>query len=85
MEKLPLWLTELEDADIAFIKQFLLASGSLKQVAKVYQISYPTVRARLDQLIEKIMASENKTDERYINLIRRLAIEEKIDFDAANL
>lgn len=85
MEKLPLWLTELEDGDLAFIKQFLLASGSLKQVAKVYQISYPTVRARLNQLIEKIMASENKTDERYINLIRRLAIEEKIDFDAANL
>ena len=55
MEKLPLWLTELEDADIAFIKQFLLASGSLKQVAKVYQISYPTVRARLGRLSEKIM------------------------------
>lgn len=85
MEKLPLWLTDLEAADIGFIKQFILASGSLKQMAKIYDISYPTVRARLDQLIDKINASEQQEDESYIRLIRRLTIEEKIDFEAANL
>ena len=85
MEKLPMWITDLESTDIAFIKQFILASGSLKNVAKVYEISYPTVRNRLDQLIQKINASENHQDEGYIKLIRRLTIEEKIDFEAANL
>lgn len=85
MEKLPLWLTDLEAADISFIKQFILASGSLKQMAKIYDISYPTVRGRLNQLIEKIRASEKQEDESYIRLIRRLTIEEKIDFEAANL
>lgn len=85
MEKLPMWIMDLESTDIAFIKQFILASGSLKNVAKVYEISYPTVRNRLDQLIQKINASENHQDEGYIKLIRRLTIEEKIDFEAANL
>ena len=32
----------------------MLASGSLKDTAAVYGISYPTVRLRLDRLIEKI-------------------------------
>ena len=85
MENLPMWLTDLEATDIAFIKQFILASGSLKEVAKAYDISYPTVRSRLDQLIRKIKASENQEDESYIKLIRRLTIEDKIDFEAANL
>ena len=54
-EKLiPKWLTELNEEDFQFIKRFLLASGSLKDVAAQYGISYPTVRLRLDRLIEKI-------------------------------
>ena len=48
------WIDELEDEDLSFIKRFILASGSLKELATVYDISYPTVRLRLDRLIEKI-------------------------------
>ncbi len=48
------WLGPLGEEDLAFIKRFLLASGSLKQVAAEYGVSYPTVRLRLDRLIEKI-------------------------------
>lgn len=44
----------LEDEDLAFLKRFILASGSLKEVAESYGISYPTVRLRLDRLIAKI-------------------------------
>jgi hypothetical protein len=51
MEK---WLQELSEEDKAFIKRFLLASGSLKALAKQYQVSYPTLRIRLDRLINKI-------------------------------
>lgn len=48
------WLAGLNDEDLAFLKRFVLASGSLKQTAEAYGISYPTVRIRLDRLIEKI-------------------------------
>ena len=33
--------TGLEDEDVAFIKKFLLASGSLKEVAGLYGVTYP--------------------------------------------
>jgi hypothetical protein len=49
-----LWFAKLSDEDVSFIKRFVLASGSLKELAKAYGISYPTVRLRLDRLIEKI-------------------------------
>lgn len=54
------WLTGLSDEDAAFIKRFVLASGSLKELAKAYGISYPTVRLRLDRLIEKIKVLDSQ-------------------------
>lgn len=50
----PRWVDDLEEEDLSFLKRFLLASGSLKQLAAAYGISYPTVRLRLDRLIEKV-------------------------------
>ena len=50
----PPWLAALDDQDLAFLKRFLLASGSLKDLAKTYAVSYPTIRVRLDRLIEKV-------------------------------
>lgn len=55
------WLTNLEEEDLAFIKRFILASGSLKALAADYGISYPTVRLRLDRLIDKIRIIEDNT------------------------
>jgi hypothetical protein len=48
------WIDFLSDEDLAFVKRFVLASGSLKELADAYGISYPTVRLRLDRLIERI-------------------------------
>lgn len=48
------WLSEISNEDRAFIKRFVLASGSLKALAGQYNVSYPTLRLRLDRLIEKI-------------------------------
>jgi hypothetical protein len=48
------WLDQLSDEDIAFLKRFVLAGGSLKDTAEAYGVTYPTVRLRLDRLIEKI-------------------------------
>jgi len=55
---LPSWLEELDEADMQFLRRFLLASGSLKALCEEYQISYPTVRLRLDRLIAKVSAAE---------------------------
>ena len=48
------WLDALSDEDVTFVRRFLLASGTLKELARQYGISYPTVRLRLDRLIQKI-------------------------------
>jgi hypothetical protein len=51
------WWESLDDAERAFVRRFLVASGSLKEMARLYAISYPTVRRRLDQLIHKVEAA----------------------------
>jgi hypothetical protein len=60
------WVDKLTDEDIAFVKRFLLASGTLKELAADYGISYPTVRLRLDRLIEKVkLLDESSPDGRF--------------------
>ncbi len=56
------WLDYLGDEDLAFVKRFVLCSGSLKDVAEAYGISYPTVRLRLDRLIAKIQVVDEHQD-----------------------
>lgn len=85
MENIPIWLADLEDEDAAFIKKFVLASGSLKEVAAVYGVSYPTVRLRLDRLIQKIKISETAEADPYVSLVKRLAVDDKLDFDTAKI
>lgn len=55
-------LNKLSDDDLEFMRQFLLASGSLKELAKLYGISYPTIRIRLDKLIQLIELHSQQTD-----------------------
>ncbi|MCI8910626.1 MAG: DUF2089 domain-containing protein [Oscillibacter sp.] len=85
METLPMWMTGLEDEDAAFIKKFVLASGSLKEVASLYGVSYPTVRLRLDRLIQKIQLAETAEADPYVALVKRLAVDDKLDFDTAKI
>jgi hypothetical protein len=58
-EQLAGWMAVLDAGDVQFLRRFLLSSGSLKALAGEYQVSYPTVRARLDRLIEKVRAAED--------------------------
>ena len=51
---MPPWIEHLSEEDLVFLKRFLLAGGTLKDLAAQYDISYPTVRLRLDRLIEKV-------------------------------
>lgn len=65
---IPAWLAALDDDDLQFLKRLLLASGSLKDVAEIYGVSYPTVRIRLDRLIAKAKTAD---DERLIDPFER--------------
>lgn len=85
IEVMPEWLATLDEEDVSFIKKFVLASGSLKEVAGIYGVTYPTVRLRLDRLIQKIRLGEQVDEEPYIALIKRLAVKDKLDFDTAKL
>ena len=85
IELLPEWMAGLEEEDVAFIKKFILASGSLKEVAGQYGVTYPTVRLRLDRLIQKIKLTEDAAADPYIATIKRLAVNEKIDLDTAKV
>ena len=49
-------LKQLGDDDLEFVQRLVLASGSLKELAQGYGVSYPTIRARLDKLIERLEA-----------------------------
>jgi len=82
-ESIPEWMANLEEEDFAFIQKFVLASGSLKEVAGQYRVSYPTVRLRLDKLIQKIRMSEDTQGEPFIALVKRLAVDDKLDFEVA--
>ena len=47
-------LTALNEADREFVLRLVLASGSLKDLALQYGVSYPTIRGRLDRVIEHL-------------------------------
>ncbi len=48
----PLGTLPTEDLDL--IAALVLRSGSLKALAEAYGVSYPTIRARLDRVIERL-------------------------------
>lgn len=48
----PLFFLTPEELD--FVLRLVLASGSLKELAQAYQVSYPTIRARVDRLIARL-------------------------------
>jgi hypothetical protein len=44
----------LPQEDQEFILEFIKASGSLKDMATLLKVSYPTVRNRLDEIIARL-------------------------------
>jgi hypothetical protein len=76
------WVTSLSDEDLRFIKRFILASGSLKEMAKIYDISYPTMRLRLDRLIAKIQVLDNdQISSEFERTLRARYAEGKLDIE----
>lgn len=56
---LPL-LLKLPQDELDFVLQFFMTSGSLKQMAQQMNISYPTVRNKLDDIIEHLQKLKNE-------------------------
>ena len=53
-------LAALGEADQQFVTEFVKASGSLKDMAHLLGVSYPTVRNRLDEVIGRLAALEQE-------------------------
>lgn len=85
IDKIPQWLLALEPEDVTFLKNFVLKSGSLKEIAKLYEVSYPTVRLRLDKLIQKIELRDQREEEPFSAFIKGLAVDSRIDLETAKI
>lgn len=85
IDKIPRWILSLEQEDVTFLKNFTLKSGSLKEIAKLYGVSYPTVRLRLDKLIQKIELGDQQEEEPFQTFIEGLAVDSKIDLETAKM
>lgn len=84
-QNLPQWILALDQEDLNFIKNFIITSGSLKEISKLYEVSYPTVRLRLDKLIQKINLNDKQEQQPFCTFIKGLAIDSKIDLETAKM
>ena len=50
-------LCRLPREDLDLVAGLVLKSGSLKELAESYKVSYPTIRLRLDRVIERLKAA----------------------------
>jgi hypothetical protein len=57
-------LGSLSPEDQEFVGDFVKASGSLKEMASLLSVSYPTVRNRLDDIIEKLKQNQHQPKEK---------------------
>lgn len=81
---IPRWLDALEQDELRFLKRFLLASGSLKDLAGQYDVSYPTIRNRLNDLIAKVEAADEAEEIGPLRAnIRALVRADRLDVEIA--
>ena len=77
-EMIPRWISALNEGELLLLKRFLLNSGSLKGLASECGITYPTVRARLDRLIEKVTATDLPEGEDAFDRLLGLLVEQGV-------
>lgn len=58
-------LVSLSAEEQEFIQEFVKASGSLKEMATLLKVSYPTVRNKLDEIIEKLKQNEANLEDKH--------------------
>ncbi|MED3727650.1 DUF2089 family protein [Priestia filamentosa] len=85
IEEIPSWVLALDKESLEFIRKFILNSGSLKNMSSLYDVSYPTVRAKLDRLIKKIEMHSQEEDVEFVNMIKGFVIDERLSLDVAKI
>jgi len=65
-------LARLSPKDREFIELFVLSGGSLKEVGKLLDISYPTVRGRLDTVIKHLKQLDSNVEQKRMEIIAKL-------------
>ncbi len=83
MAEVPDWMQGLTEEDFTFIRHFLLSSGSLKELASIYGVTYPTIRLRLDRLIQKIRVNEEREADPFVSLLRRMTLDDQLEASTA--
>jgi hypothetical protein len=73
---LPTWVRSFDEDDLQLIRRFVLASGSLKQLASDYDVSYPTIRTRVDALIERMQLLDRNSKDDVLEARLRLLVSE---------
>jgi hypothetical protein len=68
-----------------FIEIFLLAGGNLKQIAEQAGVSYPTVRSRLDKVIESLRQEIARTQKVRGTILDPLASDRQAPEEAARI
>lgn len=77
-------LEHLDESDKELVLRFVLASGSLKDLARSYGVSYPTIRARLDRLIRRLQSlMEGRTPDPLSELLADLVERGELTASAA--
>jgi hypothetical protein len=66
-------LLGLDPKDLDFVLGFVRASGSLKETARIQGQSYPTIRARLDEVIAMLGEQESELELRQGEILDAVA------------
>ena len=66
-------MLRLPPDDLEFVVAFVLASGSLKEMAAQRRQSYPTIRNRLDAIIEQLRSAQRRREEQRAAILEAVA------------
>jgi hypothetical protein len=68
-----------------FIELFVLAGGNLKQIAEQAGVSYPTVRSRLDKVIDSLRQQIAETQEVHGTSLDAVSEDQRATDEAARI
>lgn len=69
---IPPRLARLKPLNQALAEEFILTGGNLKELGARLEISYPTVRRRIDELVQELTLIRAKDDERIEQIVHRI-------------
>ena len=78
-------ILSLSEDEQTFIELFVLNSGSLKEMAKILQVTYPTIRSRLNAIIKKIKQAAKDREQYKTEILDRVEAGKLSPETAANI